>query len=116
MVTLDAPLPKWDMHDVCLRAMEELARKVPGNEGQMELARRLEDLNHAVIYGNPLVQSDRTERLYALLRQETEAGNSWTKMQTGIALIRDRLRSTIRSEEDRLPLFHLCGRFFDVTI
>ena len=117
MVTLpNAPITEYDMHDVCLLAAEELAGETPGNSGQMELARRLEDISHAVIYANFSVQFDRTNRLYAFFREQTAAGDSWSKMQFGVAVIRDRLRATIRDEDERLDLFRLCAKLFDVTI
>ena len=117
MVTLaDTPIEKRDMHDVCLLAMEELAGDTPGNSGQMELARRLEDISHAVTYANFSVQFDRTSRLYAFFREQTAAGDSWSKMQLGVAIIRDRLRATIRDDDERLDLFKLCGQLFDLSI
>ncbi len=120
MPILNGHLLDHDFHDVCLRTMEELACELESRpyyrDNQIELAERLADLNHAVTCANFAVAKDRTDRLYELLRRETKAENSWSKLQDGVRLIRVKLLKVGRSREETGELFHLCCRLFDVAI
>ena len=120
MPTLNAHLLDNDLHDVTLRAMEELAGEMENKpycrENQSELARRLSDLPHAVACANFAVAMDRTDRLFALLRLETKAEDSWSKMMDGVRRIRVKLLKVPREREETKELFNLCCRIFDAVI
>ena len=115
MTAVTSDLKDLLFSELCLRAMQEIAEQEHDAGGSAEhlyeLALRMEDLGSAADVAFPL-----REALHDVLRDYTQAGNSWRKFDAGVCELRLLLLRTDRTEAEQHDLFLLLSQLFNAAL